>query len=123
MQRFAALAGGAIVRLAIASAQPSGPYKILKPAKVGGEGGWDYIYADVAGRRLYIPRRGPRAAAAPTRDRRRQPSDAADHLQPRHARAGRRDRRRRRQRRRRRSEIRPRLHQQQAGLDVRHEDA
>jgi DNA-binding beta-propeller fold protein YncE len=26
---------------------------------VGGEGNWDYIYADPAGRRLYIPRRGP----------------------------------------------------------------
>ena len=40
------------------AAQPSGtgPYKVLKTARVGGEGGWDYIYADVAGRRLYIPR-------------------------------------------------------------------
>ena len=36
----------------------AGPYKVLKTARVGGEGGWDYIYADVAGRRLYIPRRG-----------------------------------------------------------------
>jgi len=42
----------------IGSAQPGGPYKVLKTAKVGGEGGWDYIYADAAGRRLYIPRRG-----------------------------------------------------------------
>jgi DNA-binding beta-propeller fold protein YncE len=41
-----------------ALAQPAGPYKVLKSAKVGGEGGWDYIYADAAGRRLYIPRRG-----------------------------------------------------------------
>jgi len=46
----------------------SGPYKVLKTAKVGGEGGWDYIYADVAGRRLYIPRRG--IAAAPATDSR-----------------------------------------------------
>src|SRR6478672_8796051 len=47
--------------------QPSGPgpYKILKAAKVGGEGGWDYIYADVAGRRLYIPR-GARPEVAAT---------------------------------------------------------
>ena len=46
--------------------QPStgGPYKILKTAKVGGEGGWDYIYADAAGRRLYIPRGAVREAAA-----------------------------------------------------------
>jgi hypothetical protein len=41
-----------------------GPYKVLKTAKVGGEGGYDYIYADVAGRRLYIPRGGTPAVAA-----------------------------------------------------------
>jgi DNA-binding beta-propeller fold protein YncE len=40
------------------------PYKVLKTARVGGEGGWDYIYADDAGRRLYIPRRGIAAVAA-----------------------------------------------------------
>ena len=45
-------------------AQASGPYQVLKRARVGGEGGWDYIYADSAGRRLYIPRRGSPAAAA-----------------------------------------------------------
>ena len=42
----------------------AGPYKVLKTARVGGEGGWDYIYADAAGRRLYIPRRGSIAAPA-----------------------------------------------------------
>ena len=42
----------------VSAAQESGPYKVLKRAKVGGEGGWDYIYADPHGRRLYIPRRG-----------------------------------------------------------------
>src|SRR5689334_1690622 len=36
-----------------------GPYKVLKTAKVGGEGGYDYIFADVEGRRLYVPRGGP----------------------------------------------------------------
>jgi len=41
-----------------------GPYKVLKTSKVGGEGGSDYIYADVAGRRLYIPRGGRRAVPA-----------------------------------------------------------
>src|SRR6266550_513005 len=45
-------------------APTAGPYKVLKTARVGGEGGWDYIYADVAGRRLYIPRRGSEAVAA-----------------------------------------------------------
>src|SRR3989442_10845951 len=45
-------------------APDSGPYKVLKTARVGGEGGWDYIYADVPGRRLYIPRRSAPAVAA-----------------------------------------------------------
>ena len=37
----------------------AGPYKVLKKIKVGGEGGFDYISADVEGRRLYVPRNGP----------------------------------------------------------------
>jgi hypothetical protein len=45
----------AYTTLAVAQ-QDDGPYKVLKTARVGGEGGWDYIYADAAGRRLYIPR-------------------------------------------------------------------
>jgi len=40
------------------NASTSGPYKVLKIAKVGGEGGFDYIFADVEGRRLYTPRNG-----------------------------------------------------------------
>src|ERR1700681_4928480 len=40
-------------------APTAGPYKVLKTAKVGGEGGADYISADVEGRRLYVPRSGP----------------------------------------------------------------
>ena len=40
-------------------AQQAGPYKVLQTAKVGGEGGFDYVYADDAGRRLYVPRSGP----------------------------------------------------------------
>ena len=42
----------------------SGPYKVLKTVKVGGDGGFDYVYADAAARRLYIPRTGsaPRIA-------------------------------------------------------------
>ncbi|HYR90366.1 MAG TPA: hypothetical protein VE422_40205 [Terriglobia bacterium] len=72
MHRFTAILAGAIVfAVAIGSAQqPSsgGPYKVLRRANVGGEGNWDYIYADVAGRRLYIPRRAP--AAVPATDAR-----------------------------------------------------
>ena len=37
------------------------PYKVIRTAKVGGAGGFDYVYADVAGRRLYIPRTGDTA--------------------------------------------------------------
>jgi DNA-binding beta-propeller fold protein YncE len=46
------------------TAQQDGPYKVLKIARVGGEGGWDYIYADAAGRRLYIPRGATHAVPA-----------------------------------------------------------
>ena len=51
--------------VAAGRAQPKsdGPYRILRTAKVGGAGGFDYVYADVAGRRLYIPR-GAVAATA-----------------------------------------------------------
>jgi hypothetical protein len=56
MRRFGiALALTAILALA---QDKAGPYKVLKTAKVGGEGGFDYIYADVTGRKLYIPRTG-----------------------------------------------------------------
>ena len=47
---------------ALAQTSPApveGAYKILKTAKVGGEGGFDYVYADAAGRKLYIARSGP----------------------------------------------------------------
>jgi DNA-binding beta-propeller fold protein YncE len=40
------------------------PYQVLKTARVGGEGGWDYIYADADGRRLYIPRGATREIPA-----------------------------------------------------------
>lgn len=36
-----------------------GPYRVQRVAKVGGEGGFDYVYADPDGRRLYIARSGP----------------------------------------------------------------
>lgn len=39
-------------------ATTTGPYKVLKTAKVGGEGGYDYIFAEIESRRLYIPRGG-----------------------------------------------------------------
>jgi len=38
---------------------PEGPYSVQKTAKVGGDGGFDYVYADSDGRKLYVPRTGP----------------------------------------------------------------
>ena|SRR5579864_4694349 len=68
MRQFAFLVAVAVVSFAsIGLAQETGPYNVLKRARVGGEGGWDYIYADAAGRRLYIPRRGSPESGVETR--------------------------------------------------------
>jgi len=59
MRRFCSILAAGIAMALIGLAQQTsmpGPYKVLKTAKVGGLGGFDYIYADDAGRRLYIPR-------------------------------------------------------------------
>src|SRR6266536_1501867 len=62
---IAAVAIACVIPAAVAAQSGAdGPYKVLKTAKVGGDGGFDYIYADVAGRRLYIPRGGTRAVPA-----------------------------------------------------------
>jgi DNA-binding beta-propeller fold protein YncE len=47
--------------LAAAQTGGAGPYKVLKTVKAGGEGGFDYVYADAASRKLYVPRAGPAA--------------------------------------------------------------
>ena len=47
------------VSVGFAAQAPAGSYKVLKTAKVGGDGGFDYISADVEARRLYVPRSGP----------------------------------------------------------------
>ena len=55
---------GAILAAALPSivlaqdAPATGPYHVVTTAKVGGDGGWDYVYADAADRQLYIPRSG-----------------------------------------------------------------
>jgi len=68
MRSLRLLSAGAVVIFAVIGlAQDSGPYKVLKRDRVGGEGGWDYIYADSAGRRLYIPRRGAPNSGVETR--------------------------------------------------------
>ncbi len=61
MRRFYVVLAGIATLGMIGSAQSgkgSGPYHVLKTAKVGGEGGFDYVYADADGRRLYIARTG-----------------------------------------------------------------
>jgi DNA-binding beta-propeller fold protein YncE len=63
MRRFCLIFAGGIAMVAFIGlaqqAPTAGPYKVLKTAKVGGDGGFDYVYADDAGRRLYVPRTGP----------------------------------------------------------------
>jgi DNA-binding beta-propeller fold protein YncE len=61
MKRYYVVAAGvaALVFAGLAQhALAEGPYKLVKTVKVGGAGGFDYVYADVDGRRLYIPRPG-----------------------------------------------------------------
>ena len=45
------------------------PYKVLKTVKVGGAGGFDYVYADSVGRRLYVPRTGIQGSTPPVAPR------------------------------------------------------
>ncbi len=49
---------GFIAGASLALAPQGGPYSVLRKVKVGGAGGFDYVYADTANRRLYIPRAG-----------------------------------------------------------------
>lgn len=61
MKRLCMVVGAAIVLCAsagVAQQESSGPYKILKTVKVGGEGGFDYISCEPESRRLYVPRSG-----------------------------------------------------------------
>lgn len=62
--RITRLLSGAAVLIFLAAGRPQqavadGPYKVAKVVKVGGEGTFDTAFADVDGRRLYIPRKGP----------------------------------------------------------------
>ena len=49
------------ITFALAANAQSAPYKLLSTTRVGGEGGFDYVTADSANRRLYVAR----SAAAP----------------------------------------------------------
>jgi DNA-binding beta-propeller fold protein YncE len=60
MPRIAVVLAAIGISASVSFAQPasSAPYRILRTAKVGGTGGFDYVFADTVGRRLYIPRSG-----------------------------------------------------------------
>lgn len=58
------LVWGAGVLVALGAGLPEraladGTYHVSKVVKIGGEGTFDTAFADVEGRRLYIPRKGP----------------------------------------------------------------
>lgn len=62
--RNSCLLGGTGVLIALATGLPQrvlaeGPYKLSKVVRIGGEGTFDTAFADVEGRRLYIPRKSP----------------------------------------------------------------
>jgi len=61
---FSVVAASLIVGSALDAQSTDSPYKVLSRNRVGGEGGWDYIFADPVGRRLYIPRGAVRAVPA-----------------------------------------------------------
>ena len=48
--RRASLLFALTAMIASAGWAQSGPYKVIKTAKVGGAGGFDYVYADAVGR-------------------------------------------------------------------------
>ena len=48
----------AVAMVASIGLAQDGPYKVLKVAKAGGDGGFDYVTADAEGRRLYVGRSG-----------------------------------------------------------------
>ena len=65
MRRLTLLLTASIAALApMVLAQSTGSYKVIKTARVGGEGGTDYIFADTVGRRLYITRGATQAREA-----------------------------------------------------------
>ncbi len=54
---FTALALVVVAAYASSHSKQNG-YHVISTTKVGGDGGYDYVYADPAGRKIYIPRTG-----------------------------------------------------------------
>ncbi len=110
--RKSCLLWGAGVLIFLAAGLPQralaeGPYKVSKVVRIGGEGTFDTAFADVEGRRLYIPRKGPGRITVFDLD---------------HAGAGGRNPRRGSERRRSRLEIRARVRKQSTRRDVGRQD-
>jgi len=63
---FTVAIGIIVIAFVASSHQSFSPdaYKVIKTVRAGGDGGFEDLYADVAGRRLYIPRSGPSARIA-----------------------------------------------------------
>lgn len=61
MKRIASTLGVLAAAAMLAGAQDT--YKVLRTVKTGGTGGFDYVYADSAGRKLYVPRPAQDATA------------------------------------------------------------
>jgi YVTN family beta-propeller protein len=62
MRPFCLLIASGLALFAAAGLAPQssdGPYHIIKTQKVGGDGNFDYVYADPGGRAIYIARSGP----------------------------------------------------------------
>ena len=53
----------ALLSTVLPALSQSTPYKVLSTTKVGGEGGFDYVTADVPNRTLHVARSGPAAIA------------------------------------------------------------
>jgi DNA-binding beta-propeller fold protein YncE len=53
---FSAATLGAVCSASAQSDASTSPYRVVRSAKVGGPGGWDYVLADPDNGRLYVPR-------------------------------------------------------------------
>jgi DNA-binding beta-propeller fold protein YncE len=56
MKRLTVIALMCACAASVVHSQTPAPYRLSKSLKVGGDGGWDYLFADAEGRRLYVSR-------------------------------------------------------------------
>ncbi|MEO8294549.1 MAG: YncE family protein [Gemmatimonadota bacterium] len=54
LRAFGVLSLTGVVLAGAAAAQSDSEYHVLRRVRIGGEGGWDYLAADTAARRLYV---------------------------------------------------------------------